>query len=75
MGSRERKQVQACLRVGVGLGSVEFEVPGQLEIWELENSEGESEISSTWRVSEAIRIDKTSQEKDAEKRFLSFSWG
>lgn len=50
----ERKQVQACLRVGVSLGSVEFEVPVQLEIQELEHPEGESGIGSTWRVSEAI---------------------
>lgn len=71
---QEREQVQACVRVGVSLGSVEFEVPVQLEICELENSEEQSEISSTWRVSEAIRIDKTSQEKDTEKRFLNFSW-
>lgn len=39
----------------------------------MENSEEGSEVSSTWRATEAIGVDKIAQEKDVQKRFL-FSW-
>lgn len=65
------KQAEACLRVGVNPLAVEFDVPVQLQIQELENAEGESEFSSTWRVTKAMRVDKISQEKGCRKEVFS----
>lgn len=61
------------MRVGesnkLTLGPDEFEVLVQLEMQEMENSEEGSEVSSTWRATEAIRVDKIAQGKEVEKRF------
>lgn len=47
----------------------------QLEIQEMGNTEGRSEVSCTWKATEARRVGKIAQEKDAEKRFLVFIRG